>query len=211
MPARYEVIGIEGLPEIAPRTDLAPLIAEAARIQGTPLTAGDLLVVSQKIDTNVPMSSYLAAGIGLFGATAGTLYQKRFGNGIPLIGGTAVQYLATTLVLIPLALGFETLKIVWSRELIFALIWLVVVLSLGAVCLLLYLIARTGIAQVTSLFYLVPPCTAVMAWAIFGEALTAPMMLGMALTAGGVALVAQEYQPFRCRLPEPFRQHLGCC
>jgi coenzyme F420-0:L-glutamate ligase/coenzyme F420-1:gamma-L-glutamate ligase len=49
VPARYEVIGIEGLPEIAPRTDLAPLIAEAARIQGTPLTAGDLLVVSQKI------------------------------------------------------------------------------------------------------------------------------------------------------------------
>jgi len=150
---------------------------------------GVVMVVGQKINTNVPMSSYLAAGIGLFGATAGTLYQKRFGNGIPLLGGTAVQYLATTLVLIPLALGFETLKIVWSHELIFALIWLVFVLSLGAVCLLLYLIARTGIAQVTSLFYLVPPLAALAAYILFDETLSGLAVCGMAVVAIGVFLV----------------------
>ena len=76
---------------------------------------------------------------------------------IPLLRGTAVQYIAASVALTPLALTLETLEIHWNGEFLFSLIWLVVVLSLGAVCLLMYLIARTGVAQVTSLFYLVPP------------------------------------------------------
>ncbi len=150
---------------------------------------GVVMVVSQKVHTNIPTASYVAAVIGLSGTTAGTLYQKRFGNGIPLIGGTAVQYIATTAVLIPLAFAFETLKINWTGELIFTLIWLIVVLSLGAVCLLLYLIARTGIAQVTSLFYLVPPLTALEAFFLFDEKLSVLAVCGMVVVAIGVFLV----------------------
>jgi drug/metabolite transporter (DMT)-like permease len=152
---------------------------------------GVVTVVSQKIHTNIPPSSYVAAGIGLFGATAGTLHQKRFGKGIPLIRGAAVQYTAASVALVPLALTFETLKINWTGGFIFSLIWLVVVLSLGTICLLLYLIARTGIAQVTSLFYLVPPVAAVEAFILFDEKLSALSVCGMVVVAIGVFLVVR--------------------
>lgn len=151
--------------------------------------AGVVTVVSQKIHTNIPASSYIAAGIGLFGTTAGTLYQKRFGQGIPLIGGTAVQYAATSVVLIPLAFAFETHEIHLTRGFIFAMIWLVLVISLGAICLLLYLIARTGIAQVTSLFYLMPPVVALEAFILFDEKLSVLTVCGMLMVAIGVFLV----------------------
>jgi drug/metabolite transporter (DMT)-like permease len=153
---------------------------------------GVVTVVSEKVHTNLPVASYVAAVIGLLGTTAGTLYQKRFGKDIPLIRGTAVQYLAVSAVLIPLALAFETLEIRWTEEFIFALIWLVVVLSLGAICLLLYLIARTGIAQVTSLFYLVPPMTALEAFVLFDEKLSALAVCGMVVAAIGVFLVVRS-------------------
>lgn len=161
---------------------------------------GVVTVVSQKIHTNIPTCSYVAAGVGLFGATAGTLYQKRFGKDLPLITGTAVQYIATSVVLIPLAFAFETLKINWTGEFIFTLIWLVVVLSLGAVCLLLYLIARTGIAQVTSLFYLVPPAATLEAFIVFDEKLSVLAVCGMVVVAIGVFLVSRP-APAKPRQP----------
>ncbi|GGJ26423.1 DMT family transporter [Deinococcus roseus] len=150
---------------------------------------GVVMVVSQKIHADVPPVAYLAAGIALIGTTAGTLYQKRFGAGMPLVTGTAVQYAATSLILIPLALLFETHQIQFTTEFWFALLWLVVVLSLGAIGLLLYLIQRTSTAQVTSLFYLVPPATAVEAFFLFHEKLNGLALLGMVVVALGVSLV----------------------
>jgi drug/metabolite transporter (DMT)-like permease len=150
---------------------------------------GVVTVVSQKIRTDIPAASYVIAVLALFGTTAGTLYQKRFGKDIPLLRGTAVQYIAASVALTPLALTLETLEINWSGEFIFSLIWLVVVLSLGAVCLLMYLIARTGVAQVTSLFYLVPPAVALEAFLLFNEKPSGLALCGMAVVAIWVFLV----------------------
>ncbi|HJS87131.1 MAG TPA: EamA family transporter, partial [Acetobacteraceae bacterium] len=79
----------------------------------------------------------------------------------------------------------------WSGEFAFALLWLVLVLSLGAVSLLYVLIRRGAAAQVASLFFLVPPCTALIAWPLFGETLAPVALIGMALTAAGVALASR--------------------
>jgi drug/metabolite transporter (DMT)-like permease len=89
------------------------------------------------------------------------------------------------------ALLFEDTRIEWNGEFVLVLLWLVLVMSLGAVSLLYVLIRRGAAAQVASLFFLVPPCTALMAWPLFNETLGPVALIGMALTAAGVALASR--------------------
>ncbi len=125
----------------------------------------------------------------LLGITAGTLYQKRFCQGMDLRSGSAVQFWASGLTTAAAALMLEDLRIEWTAELAAVLAWLILVVSLGAIT-LLYLLIRSGAAsRVAALFFLVPPTTAAMAWAIFGETLSLLQLGGMAVAAAGVAVV----------------------
>jgi len=137
----------------------------------------------------LPLAGLLACGVSLASGTAATLYQKRHGDGIPLVWGTAVQYAAASLLLLVAAGATESFRIVWTREFVAALVWLVLVLSLGAVLLLLLLLRRGSASSVSSLLYLVPPATAVEAFLLFGERLSPPALGGVALAALGVGLV----------------------
>lgn len=128
----------------------------------------------------------------LMGITAGTLYQKRHCASMDLRTGAVVQYGGAIAVMLPAALVGETMRITWSGEFVFALCWLVAVLSVGAISLLMTLIRLGEAARVASLFYLVPPVTALMAWALYGEALEGAGLVGLALAAGGVALVVRR-------------------
>lgn len=134
----------------------------------------------------------LACVAALLGITAGTLYQKRFCAGMDLRTGGAVQFAAAGLATAPLAPLFENTRVDWTGEFVFALLWLVLVLSLGAVSLLYVLIRRGAASRVASLFFLVPPCTALIAWPLFGETLGPAALVGMALTAAGVVLASRE-------------------
>ena len=131
----------------------------------------------------------LLAGIGLVGITAGTLYQKRYCADMDLRSGSAIQFLASAVLMAGLAIGLETLVIQWTSELIFALTWLIFVLSIGAISLLFILIRRGAASKVVSLFYLVPPVTALLAFFMFGETLSGVELGGMIVTAFGVYLV----------------------
>lgn len=130
--------------------------------------------------------------VALVGITAGTLYQKRFGQGMDLRSGSAVQYVGALLVLLPVAMTTETMRVDWSLDFVLALLWLVLVLSLGAITLLMMLIRSGEAARVASLFYLVPPVTAGLAWLLFDETLSLIGLAGMALAALGVALVIRR-------------------
>jgi drug/metabolite transporter (DMT)-like permease len=130
----------------------------------------------------------LACVAALLGITLGTLYQKRFCASMDLRTGGVIQLVAAGLVTAPLAFALEGLHVDWTGEFVFALLWLVLVLSLGAVTLLYMLIRAGAAARVASLFFLVPPVTALMAWPLFGEKLGAVALVGMALTAVGVVL-----------------------
>ena len=127
----------------------------------------------------------------LLAITVGTLYQKRYCGALDLRTQSVVQFIAAGMVLLPLSLVFETRAVVWTGAFLFALGWLVLVLSLGAVSLLLMLLRRGAATQVSSLMYLVPPLTALVAWLLFDETLTVTAMCGMVLAAGGVALVVR--------------------
>jgi drug/metabolite transporter (DMT)-like permease len=130
-----------------------------------------------------------AALIALLSTTAGTLYQKRHGGSMPLTTGTCVQYLVAAGVMLVCSLLFEERAITWAPPLFFALGWLVLVLSLGAILLLMVLIRLSSAARVSSLFYLVPPATALEAFLVFGERFGPMALGGLALASLGVALV----------------------
>ena len=145
-----------------------------------------------------PASDALSVGglaaclVALASGTTATLYQKRHGDGIPLVWGTAVQYAAASTLLLALAVATESMRIDWTPEFVGALVWLVLVLSLGAVLLLLLLLRRGTASGVSSLLYLVPPAVAVEAFLLFGERLSPPALVGVAVTAVGVALVVSH-------------------
>ncbi|MEL7528243.1 MAG: DMT family transporter, partial [Pseudomonadota bacterium] len=119
-----------------------------------------------------------------------TVYQKRFAAKTDLLAATIWQYVGALLVTTPLSM-FESWHIVWSGELVFALVWLVLVLSVGAVLLLMLLIREGAVSQVASLFYLVPVATAVESYFLFNETLTLVQIAGMALIIGAVLVIRQ--------------------
>ena len=151
--------------------------------------AGLLLVVWQKLGLGEVHARNLAfALIALVSITAGTLYQKRFVQPCDVRTANLVQLAAAFAVTLPLAL-LEHEAAHWNGPLWSALAWSVLALTLGGSSLLYLLIQRGAATEVTSLFYLVPPCTALMAWIGFGESITPSMWLGMALCATAVFLV----------------------
>lgn len=154
--------------------------------------AGLVLVVWRKLGVGevTPANLLLATG-ALLSITAGTLYQKRFVRVADVRAASVVQLLAALAVSAPLAV-LETEPMRWHPEMLAAMAWSVLALTLGGSSLLYLLIQRGAATQVTSLLYLVPPCTAGMACLLFGEAFTAPMLLGMLLTVAGVALVVRD-------------------
>lgn len=150
--------------------------------------AGVALVVAGKIGAGFSAMALLPVAIALMGITVGTLYQKRYCPALDWRSGAVAQFVPTALATLLAAWIFESFRVEWAGELVFALGWLVLVLSIGAVSLLNWLIRQSSAVNVASLFYLVPPCTALFAWMLFGETMAGLAIVGMALTVGGVYL-----------------------
>ena len=153
---------------------------------------GLVMVVSRKFGPGgeanwVNLSLALGALIGI---TAGTLYQKRFVAPCDVRTANVVQLGAALLATLPLAL-LETESVHWNAQLAGAMAWSVLALTLGGSSLLYLLIQRGAAASVTSLMYLVPPATALLAWLLFDEPITAIAVAGIAITAIGVSLVVR--------------------
>jgi len=154
--------------------------------------AGVGLVVSGKFGEAAALGPMLLpALVALFGITAGTLYQKRYCARFDLRTGSVIQFVPTALLTALVIALFGEFRIVWETQFMFALGWLVLVLSIGAIGLLNLLIRSGSAVNVASLFYLTPPTTALIAWALFGETLSLTALAGMLLAVGGVYLVAR--------------------
>ena len=154
---------------------------------------GVAMTVSDKTAWEVPSRAGVAAAVvGLLSITAGTLYQKRHGAAAGLLAGSVIQFAAAAALLLPIALHTERMEVRWTGQFVFALGWLVLVLSLGAITLLYLLLRRGEAARVSTLFYATPPTTAVMAWYLFGERLGPLAWAGMALAAAGIWLAMRR-------------------
>lgn len=161
--------------------------------------AGLVLVVSRKFGTggtgdHADWVNLTFAVVALFSITVGTLYQKRYVKACDVRSANTVQLIAALLVTLPLAL-LETESMRWNGELASAMAWSVLGLTLGGSSLLYLLIQRGAAAKVTSLMYLVPPCTALIAWVLFAEPINGFTVAGIALTALGVSLVVRAPKP----------------
>ena len=154
---------------------------------GVLLVVGDRIAVERLAPGAVMLSVLALASI-----TLGTVWQKRHGAAVDLRTGAAIQFAAATLVMAPFAFALETREVRWTGEFFFAMAWLVLVLSLGAIFLLLYLIRQGAATRVASLFYLVPPTTALIAWPLFGETYTLAAAAGMGLGMLAVWLVTRR-------------------
>ncbi len=153
---------------------------------------GVFLVVAEKLSGSLGNTSAVWLAVaGLLGITLGAIYQKKFCADIDLRSGSVIQFATSALAIWALAFAFETREVDWTGEFIFALGWLVLVLSIGAISLLMLLIKRGAATKVASLFYLVPPVTALFAFAMFGETLTIAAMIGMGVAVAGVAMVSR--------------------
>ena len=183
-------------------TSLQPVLVSlmAVKILGEQLKAkqvaglmigliGVVLVLGPTFEQDIPASSVIGILIALIGSTTATLLQKKFGTDVPLISGTAYQYLASGLILAIAAIATSETRIQWSGQFIVAFVWLIGGISVGAILLLLWLLNTGSAASVSSLFYLVPPATAVEAFLLFGEKVNTQGFLGIGVTALGVWLV----------------------
>ena len=159
---------------------------------------GVALVVAAKVQlVGLSVDAIVLCVLALLSITAGTLYQKRYCPHFDLRTGTVIQFAASIVVVLPLAIIFEGLSpdfaaVQWTPRFIGALLWSVLGLSIGAIFLLFALIRRSDATQVTSLLYLTPPATAVMAWMMFGEAFNALGIAGMLLAVTGVVFVVKK-------------------
>jgi drug/metabolite transporter (DMT)-like permease len=159
--------------------------------------AGLVLVIAPKLQSSgeqgLPTAGVIAVFIALLGGTSGTLLQKKFGSRVEVLSGTSWQYVATGILMGSLALIFEgDQSITWNASFIFSLIWLIVALSIGAILILYFLLARSSASSVSSLYYLVPAVTAVEAYFLFGEKIGLVTAVGTLVTIAGVALVVRQ-------------------
>jgi drug/metabolite transporter (DMT)-like permease len=186
---------IVGLQPVLTAIWLSSQGGQVSRRQWLGLTLGFVglaMVVSRKLEGGIEVTpwSLTMAVMALCAITIGTLYQKRFVQPCDVRSANAVQLMAAFVVTLPIAC-LETESVRWTHEMMGALAWSVIGLTLGGSSLFYLLIQRGAAASVTSLMYLVPPTTAVMAWFLFDEPITAVTLAGIAVTALGVSLVVR--------------------
>lgn len=156
---------------------------------------GVMIVLSPKLGMlggGVTWQTLTASIIAMAGISAGTIWQKRVGSTGDLVTGTFWQYVGAAILMAAASMVFETRQMTINGELIFAMAWLVFVLSIGAIFLLMVMIRDGAMSKVASLFYLVPSVTAVIAWLLFGEQLSLVQLVGMAIATLGVGLATAQ-------------------
>jgi drug/metabolite transporter (DMT)-like permease len=154
---------------------------------------GLVLVLSDKLGIHNASSPAIAvAFMSLVSMTVATLYQKRFCENVPLRSGAAIQFVVASVLMTPLAFAVEGMQADWTTDMMIGIAWLAFALSIGALTLFWILVRKGAAAKVASLFYLVPPITAVMGWLVFDERLGWTALTGMAVVTLGVLLATRQ-------------------
>lgn len=174
------------------------LLGEALRrnqVIGLLLGLGGVFLVLEPAFSRVGEMTFIALVLllaALSGSTSATLMQKKFGSSIPLLAGTTYQFLIAAFILGLYSVATGKTALDWNLESSLAMAWAVLVTSITAILLLLWMLGRGSAARVSSLLYLVPPMTAIQALILFGEKLNPQAIIGIAMTAVGVALVQKR-------------------
>ncbi len=154
------------------------------------------MVLAPKLDisgSGITIITITASFIGALAITIGSVYQKKYATGLDLMSGATWQYAGATAVTFAASLvAGETFQFTWNLELIIAFVWLVLVLSIGAITLYMLMIRHGQVSKIAGVFYLVPAVTALIGWLMFNETLTLVQLAGMAVCAFAVAMIARN-------------------
>lgn len=201
MPAGLAAL-LVGLQPLLTAAFAGPLLGEQLKRQqwlglalgliGISLVLGSKLEIGESLFDGFGISALLCVTVALIGISLGTLYQKRYCTSMPLLSGAVIQYLAAGVLLGSGAWLFETRQVEWSSIFVLTLSWLVLILSIAAILLLMALIKKGEASRVASLFYLVPPVTALQAWWLFDERLPLLGLVGMLVAITGVVMVIRK-------------------
>lgn len=175
-------------PLLNPRQWLGLLLG----LVGICLVLGSKLEFGTSLFAGFGLGALVSVMAALVGISLGTLYQKRYYTSMPLLSGAVIQYIAAGMLLGMGALLFETRQVEWSITFVLTLGWLVLILSIAAILLLMVLIKKGEASRVASLFYLVPPVTALQAWWLFDERLPLLGLAGMVIAIAGVIMVVRK-------------------
>jgi drug/metabolite transporter (DMT)-like permease len=156
---------------------------------GLGIIGAALVIMARSAVDAASVAGILCSFGALFGMTAGTLYEKRFGVDQHPVTSNMLQYAVGFAAVLPLAWTVESMKVSWTGTMVASLLYLAVGNSLISVTLLLAMIRRGEASRVSALFFLIPPTAAAIAWFLIGEAMPPIAWLGMALAAAGVAIV----------------------
>jgi drug/metabolite transporter (DMT)-like permease len=157
---------------------------------------GLTLVLWNKLEqsTEISLKSGAFALMALMSISTGTLYQKRHVLACDVRTANTVQLIFAALATAPFC-WLEAESFVLTQQSMIAMLWSVFVLTIGGSSLLYMLIQKGAASKVSSLMYLVPPCTAFMAWLIFNEPISLITLMGVFLTAFSVYLVIKTPVP----------------
>jgi len=154
---------------------------------------GMAMVVGSELGVGAPtLAGVFACLLSVFGIAAGSVWEKRFGAGMPIRSSQTIQYATGCALMFALSFGLETGEVEWNTAFLLTMLWLVGALSIGAMALFHWLNRRGDVSGVASFFFLVPPITALESYLIFGETLSRTAIVGMAVTAVGVAIAMRE-------------------
>jgi drug/metabolite transporter (DMT)-like permease len=188
---------IAGLQPLATGLLVGPLLGEQVSRQrwiGILVgLAGAVLVIAPKLGVvgGLPGGPLLVCVVAMISMTIGTIWQKRTGSVGDLRTSTVVQYVGAAIVTLPVAILVEQGRFDPNLSFGIGLLWAVFGLSIGGVGFLLFLIRRGAVAGVASLFFLVPPVSALIAYVLFGETLSPVQILGMLVAVIGIAITSR--------------------
>ena len=154
---------------------------------------GVILVVWPRIGGELPLIGFLSCFVALIAISFATIIQKRFLENMDILGGNSIQAIFAALFFLMLVLLMEPFKFNLTLDLFISMTWLIVLVSLGAISILMILIKRGEMSSTASLFFLAPPVSAILGYIVFGEELNALGIFGFIITCTGVWIVNRKY------------------
>lgn len=153
---------------------------------------GTLLVIGYDIGVKIPIIGLAASIVALLGATIATIWQKKITSNLTLSVNNFYQAFAASIFLFIISVIFEVPSINFDTRFNLSMGWQIIMVSFGAYAILMYLIKTGTASKTSSLFFLVPPVTAIMAWLVLGEKLSIIDIIGLLICAFGVYIATRK-------------------
>ncbi len=153
--------------------------------------SGTSIIVISDLIGDLSAIAFFAGMIGLISSSLAIIWQKKIGSNLSLSGNNFLQALSASVFHLFLGLFFEDFLINFSNDFLLAMSWQIFAVSLGAFLILMWLLENNKANQTSTLFFLVPPVSALLAYLMLQEKFIFLDFLGLFLSCLGVFIVSK--------------------